>query len=40
MKVHKPKLKDFPDQALIILVNQKQDKKFTKYVIAILLERY
>lgn len=40
MKVHKPKLKDFPDQALIILVNQKQDKKFTKYVKAILLERY
>lgn len=40
MKRYKPKIKDFPDQALIILVEQKQDEKFTKYVKTILLERY
>lgn len=40
MRRCKPRVKDFPDQALVILVNQKQDEKFTKYVKAILLERY
>lgn len=40
MKRYKPKVKDFHEQALLILVQQKQDEKFTRYVKAILLERY
>lgn len=40
MKKYKPKVKDFHEQALIILVEQKQDEKFTKYVKKVLKERY
>ena len=40
MKRYKPKVKDFHEQALLILVQQKQDEKFTRYEKAILLERY
>lgn len=40
MKYYKPKIKDFPDQALIILESQKKDPVFTTYVKAILKERY
>lgn len=40
MKKYKPKVKDFHEQALLILVQQKQDEKFTRYVKAILSERY
>lgn len=40
MKRYKPKVKEFPEQALFILVQQKQDENFTRYVKSILLERY
>lgn len=40
MKYYKPKIKDFPDQALIILESQKKDPVFTTYVKSILKERY
>lgn len=40
MKHQKPLVKNFPDYALIALEKQKQDKKFSKYVHAILLDRY
>lgn len=40
MRKYKPKVKDFHEQALLILVQQKQDERLTRYVRTILLERY
>lgn len=40
MRRFKPKVRDFNDQAIIILEKQKNDKNFTRYAKAILTERY
>lgn len=40
MKAYKPKIKDFPEQALLVLEKQKKDQTFSKYVKTILMERY
>lgn len=40
MRRRKPRVKDFTDQAIIILEKQKHDDNFTRYARAILTERY
>lgn len=40
MKYYKPLVKNFPDEVLFALEQQKQDANFSKYVRTILTERY
>lgn len=40
MRRKKPLVKNFPEEVLYVIENQKQDEKFTRYVRAILTERY
>ena len=40
MRKPKPRLKDYADQAIVILEKQKDNKIFTRYAKAVLSERY
>lgn len=38
--MYRPRIKDFPEEALFALEKQKQDEQFSRYTKSILLERY